>query len=100
MVMTAAVTFSRYFVLGPALPQGTNSPIEKVTVAAYPLADMVLIACLLILVLRPRERTGRRRQSSLRREPVERGQRCDPGGDGSEHDATEARRRGRKPPAG
>jgi hypothetical protein len=56
MVMTA-VTFSRYFVLGPAMQQGTNSPIEKVMTAAYPLADMVLIACLLILVLRPRERT-------------------------------------------
>ena len=49
-VMTAAVTFSRYFVLGPALQQGTNSPIEKVMAAAYPLADMVLIACLIILV--------------------------------------------------
>src|ERR671916_1421998 len=60
MIMTAAVTFSWYFVLGPVIQQGTETLLAKVVAAAYPLADIVLIACLVILALRPSERALRR----------------------------------------
>src|ERR671921_114312 len=60
MIMTAAVTFSWYFVLGPVIEQGTETALAKVVSAAYPLADIVLIACLVILALRPGERALRR----------------------------------------
>jgi HAMP domain-containing protein len=60
MIMTAAVTFSWYFVLGPVIEQGTETALAKVVSAAYPLADIVLIACLLILALRPGEHALRR----------------------------------------
>jgi serine phosphatase RsbU (regulator of sigma subunit) len=60
MIMTAAVTFSWYFVLGPIIQQGTETLLAKVVAAAYPLADIVLIACLVILALRPSERALRR----------------------------------------
>jgi serine phosphatase RsbU (regulator of sigma subunit) len=59
MVMTAAVTFSWYFVLGPVMQQGTETALAKVVATAYPLADIVLIACLLILALRPGEQALR-----------------------------------------
>jgi serine phosphatase RsbU (regulator of sigma subunit) len=55
MVMTAALTFSWYFVLGPVIQQGSETAVAKVVSAAYPLADIVLIACLVILALRPGE---------------------------------------------
>src|SRR3712207_894413 len=60
MIMTAAVTFSWYFVLGPVIQQGTETLLAKAVAAAYPLADIVLIACLLILALRPGEHALRR----------------------------------------
>jgi two-component system cell cycle response regulator len=60
MIMTAAVTFSWYFVLGPVIQQGTETALAKAVAAAYPLADIVLIACLIILALRPGERVHRR----------------------------------------
>jgi serine phosphatase RsbU (regulator of sigma subunit) len=59
MIMTAAVTFSWYFILGPVIQQGTGTALAKIVAAAYPLADIVLIACLLILALRPGERALR-----------------------------------------
>jgi serine phosphatase RsbU (regulator of sigma subunit) len=55
MTMTAAVTFSWYFVLGPVIQQGTETTLAKAVATAYPLADIVLIACLVILALRPGE---------------------------------------------
>jgi HAMP domain-containing protein len=55
MTMTAAVTFSWYFILGPVMRQGTGTALAKVVSAAYPLADIVLIACLVILASRPGE---------------------------------------------
>jgi serine phosphatase RsbU (regulator of sigma subunit) len=55
MIMTAALTFSWYFVLGPVVQQGTETTLAKVVATAYPLADIVLIACLVILALRPGE---------------------------------------------
>jgi HAMP domain-containing protein len=60
MIMTAAVTFSWYFVLGPVIQQGTETALAKAVAAAYPLADIVLIACLVILALRPGEHALRR----------------------------------------
>src|ERR687898_1652329 len=60
MIMTAALTFSWYFVLGPVIQQGTGTVLAKVVSAAYPLADIVLIACLIILALRPGEHALRR----------------------------------------
>jgi serine phosphatase RsbU (regulator of sigma subunit) len=59
MVVTAALTFSWYFVLGPVIEQGSETTLAKVVSAAYPLADIMLIACLLILALRPGEHTLR-----------------------------------------
>jgi hypothetical protein len=59
MVMTASVTFSWYFVLGPVMQQGTESTLAKAVSTAYPLADIVLIACLVILASRPEEQTLR-----------------------------------------
>jgi serine phosphatase RsbU (regulator of sigma subunit) len=55
MAMTVAVTFSWYFILGPVIQQGTETALAKVVATAYPLADIVLIACLVILALRPGE---------------------------------------------
>jgi len=60
MIMTAAVTFSWYFILGPIMQQGTETTLAKAVAAAYPLADIVLISCLIILALRPGERDLRR----------------------------------------
>src|SRR5918997_519355 len=55
MAMTAAVTFSWYFVLGPVIQQGTETALAKAVSTAYPLAGIVLIACLVILASRPGE---------------------------------------------
>ena len=55
MIMTAALTFSWYFILGPVIQQGGGTVLAKAISAAYPLADIVLIACLVILALRPGE---------------------------------------------
>src|SRR5215208_4028660 len=59
MIMTAAVTFSWYFILGPVMQQGTETTLAKAVATAYPLADIVLIACLIILATRPEEHTLR-----------------------------------------
>jgi PAS domain S-box-containing protein len=59
MTMTAAVTFSWYFILGPVMQQGSETTLAKAVSSAYPLADMVLIACLIILASRPGEHSLR-----------------------------------------
>src|SRR5215211_2664118 len=59
MTMTAAVTFSWYFILGPVMQQGTETTLAKAVATAYPLAGIVLIACLIILASRPEEHTLR-----------------------------------------
>ena len=59
MTMTAAVTFSWYFVLGPVMQQGSETTLAKAVSSAYPLADIVLITCLIILASRPGEHTLR-----------------------------------------
>ena len=55
MTMTAAVTFSWYFILGPIMQQGSETTLAKAVSSAYPLAGIVLITCLIILALRPGE---------------------------------------------
>jgi serine phosphatase RsbU (regulator of sigma subunit) len=57
MIMIAAVTFSWYFVLGPVMQQGTETTLAKAVATAYPLAGIVLIACLVILASRPEEQS-------------------------------------------
>jgi len=56
MTMTAAITFSCYFVLGPTLLQGGETPFAKLIGTAYPVADLVLLACLVPLAARVRDR--------------------------------------------
>jgi PAS domain S-box-containing protein len=55
MIMTAAVTFSWYFILGPVMQQGSETVLAKAVASAYPLAGLVLIACLIILASRPED---------------------------------------------
>lgn len=52
MTMTALVTFSWYFILGPTILHGSGSLLAKAVGAAYPFGDLVLIVCLLILARR------------------------------------------------
>src|ERR671910_1081675 len=59
MTMTAAVTFSWYFILGPVMQQGSETTLAKAVSSAYPLAGIVLIACLIILASRPGEHSLR-----------------------------------------
>ena len=49
MIMTAVLTFSWYFLLGPTIAQGGQTPLATGIGLAYPLGDLVLIACLLVL---------------------------------------------------
>src|ERR671914_379254 len=59
MSMTGAVTFSWYFILGPVMQQGSETTLAKAVSSAYPLAGIVLIACLIILASRPGEHSLR-----------------------------------------
>src|SRR5215216_5492958 len=59
IIMTALVTLSWYFVLGPLVQQEGETTLAKVIAVAQPLADVVLVACLLILASRPSEHTLR-----------------------------------------
>lgn len=52
MVMTGVVTFSWYFVLGPTLIRESDTLLAKVVAVAYPLGDLLLIACVLLLAAR------------------------------------------------
>jgi diguanylate cyclase (GGDEF)-like protein len=52
MLMTAVVTFSWYFILGPILRQGSETLLAKSVGTAYPLCDLVLIFCLFLLATR------------------------------------------------
>jgi diguanylate cyclase (GGDEF)-like protein len=48
MIMTAILTFSWYFVLGPTILGGDNSLLAKIVGTAYPCSDVVLLLCLLL----------------------------------------------------
>ena len=52
LIMTAIVTFSWYFVLGPTMLQGYESNFALVIGSAYPFFDLILISCILRLSFR------------------------------------------------
>src|SRR6202049_1467267 len=56
MMMTAIITFSWYFVLGPTLLQGSTSLLARVVGTAYPCGDLVLLLCVLLLWARQGDR--------------------------------------------
>jgi signal transduction histidine kinase len=60
MTMTAVVTFSWYFILGPTLLQGTESALARILGTAYPIFDLVLVFCLLVQSARSNDRPLRR----------------------------------------
>jgi diguanylate cyclase (GGDEF)-like protein len=49
MIMTAVVTTSWYFVLGPTIQQAGETLLAKAVGTAYPLSDLVLILCVVML---------------------------------------------------
>jgi diguanylate cyclase (GGDEF)-like protein/PAS domain S-box-containing protein len=49
MVMATVVTFSWYFILGPTIAESGGTLVATVVGLAYPLGDIVLIVCLLML---------------------------------------------------
>ena len=55
IVMTAVVTFSWYFILGPTVLQEDANLFTKIVASAYPLGDLVLISCLIMLSSRMRD---------------------------------------------
>lgn len=65
MTMTAVVTLSWYFVLGPTVLQSAASPLGQVVGAAYPLADLLLIFCLVLLWARSTDRALRPPMATL-----------------------------------
>ncbi len=52
MSMTAVVTFSWYFILGPTFLAGADTLLAKAVGTAYPLWDLVLMLCLLLIAAR------------------------------------------------
>ncbi len=55
IIMTAVVTFSWYFILGPTMLQGDETSLAKFVGSAYPFFDLVLIFCMLLLWFRASE---------------------------------------------
>ncbi len=61
MLLTAGVTFSWYFILGPTLLQGASNALALIVNVGYPCADLVLLCCLSLMLVRthePWQRTG------------------------------------------
>ena len=58
-IMVAAATFSWYLILGPTILQGADTVLGEVIGTAYPLADLVLIFCLLMLLIHSHDRAIR-----------------------------------------
>lgn len=59
IIIIAAALFFYYFFLGPLLTQGDETQAEKIAGSLYPLADLVLMFCLLLVTLRSGERALR-----------------------------------------
>src|SRR5579859_5731157 len=55
MIMAAVITFSWYFILGPTMLQGYDTLFAKLVGAAYPIADLIMVFCLLLLFSRSSE---------------------------------------------
>ena len=49
IIMTAVFTFSWYFILGPTMLQGTETNFAKAVGSAYPVFDLILIFCIVLL---------------------------------------------------
>ncbi len=52
IIMTAMFTFSWYFILGPTMLQGQETNLAKAVGSAYPVFDLILIFCMLLLWFR------------------------------------------------
>ena len=63
MTMAGLLTFSWYFILGPTLQQGAETLLGKAVGMAYPLMDVVLLFCLLVLAAQ--DGAGRLRETWL-----------------------------------
>ncbi len=59
IAMIGVVTFSWYFVLGPTIMHGNDSVMERMVGALYPLCNLVLIFCLILLTVRNNQRALR-----------------------------------------
>jgi hypothetical protein len=49
MFITTVITLSWYFILGPTVFQGASSVAAKLVNTAYPVGDLLLVCCLLML---------------------------------------------------
>src|SRR5262249_39144616 len=50
MSLSALVTFSWFFVLGPTIIRGSETNVGKVLGVAYPIGDLVLLFCALVIL--------------------------------------------------
>jgi PAS domain S-box-containing protein len=50
--LAAVATFSWYYLLGPAILNAPETPLAKVLAAAYPVADLFVLFCLLLTMAR------------------------------------------------
>ncbi|MDQ2717557.1 MAG: HAMP domain-containing histidine kinase, partial [Chloroflexota bacterium] len=57
MIMTGVFAFSWYFILGPTVLAGGSTLLAQVVGDAYPVGDLVLICCLILLSTRSRDGT-------------------------------------------
>jgi diguanylate cyclase (GGDEF)-like protein len=55
IVTTALVTFSWFFILGPTVMSGGGSSLAKVLGALYPLFDLAMLGCVMMLTMGSRE---------------------------------------------
>lgn len=49
IIMAAVITFSWYFILGPTMLQGSETILAKLVGSAYPVFDLILIFCMILL---------------------------------------------------
>ena len=49
ITLAAFGTFSWYYILGPTIQEGAGSLLAKLLAAAYPIGDLMLLICLLVL---------------------------------------------------
>ena len=56
IIMTAMITFSWYFILGPTMLAGEETNLAKVVGSAYPVFDLILIFCMVLLWFRETDR--------------------------------------------
>ena len=59
IAMIGVVTFSWYFVLGPSIMYGEGDMLGQLVGALYPLCNLVLIFCLILLTVRNNQRAMR-----------------------------------------